>query len=115
MIPHQAQCDIGSVRQPVRVPLLDVESLAQIGEIGGVFAGIEGAEIDPLADQAIVTGRGRHHVHHSSLGVIVGKADGDCVKGIDLGAGQQRLGVQDPALIHDDEIAVLSEAEAREE
>ena len=54
MIAHQAECEIGAVGQAVNVPLLELECLAQVGEVGFILSSVEVSQIDALGDETIV-------------------------------------------------------------
>ena len=111
MIAHQAEREIGAVGQPVHIPLLDLQRLAQVGEVRRIFTGVERAQVDALRDEAIAARFGRGHVLGLDGRRIGRQSDRRGKSPVDFGTRQIGHGVGNPALVHDDEVAILVEAD----
>ena len=56
MFAQQLQREIGAVRHPEHVPLLDAERDPQLGDVGRVLGGVVGRQADALSGQSFPAG-----------------------------------------------------------
>jgi hypothetical protein len=83
--------------------VLDPQRLAQSREVGGVLGGVVGPQVDALSSQTAITPRGGLDMQAPRRRGVVRKADRVRVDLIDPRAGELGLGVELPALVHDDQ------------
>ena len=109
VVAHERLRDVRSIGRPVDVPYVEAEHLAEVGEIGGAFRRVVGAEVGARGGEVAVTGlRRRQMGAHRFLG-IEAKAEKLPGKRVGGRARQRRLREHGAALAHHIDVPVTDE------